>query len=85
MTTVRGSSVSNRAMAVEPFHVMRLLAHARELEAAGRRVIHMEVGEPDFPTPEPIIEAGHAALAAGKTKYTPARGLPELRATIASY
>jgi aspartate/methionine/tyrosine aminotransferase len=85
MTTVRGSSLSNRAMAVEPFHVMRLLARARELEAAGRRVIHMEVGEPDFPTPEPIVEAGHAALAAGKTKYTPARGLPELRATIASY
>jgi aspartate/methionine/tyrosine aminotransferase len=64
---------------------MRLLARARAMEAAGRHVVHMEIGEPDFPTPGPIVQAGHRALAAGKTKYTPARGLPELRDAIASY
>ena len=64
---------------------MRLLARAREMEAAGRHVVHMEIGEPDFPTPRPIVEAGQRALTAGKTKYTPARGLPELREAIASH
>lgn len=61
---------------------MELLARARELEAQGRSVIHMEVGEPDFTTPEPIIEAGRRALADGHTHYTPAMGLPELREAI---
>jgi aspartate/methionine/tyrosine aminotransferase len=64
---------------------MRLLARAREMEAAGRHVVHMEIGEPDFPTPAPIMEAGRLALAAGKTKYTAASGLPELRDAIASH
>jgi len=77
--------LAERAAAIEPFHVMRLLARAREMEAAGRKVIHMEVGEPDFRTPEPIIAAGQRALAAGRTHYTPARGLPELRAAIAGH
>ena len=61
---------------------MELLARARELEAQGRSVIHMEVGEPDFSTPEPIIQAGRRALADGRTHYTPAMGLPELRQAI---
>ncbi|HEM45478.1 MAG TPA: aminotransferase, partial [Alphaproteobacteria bacterium] len=46
---------------------MELLARARELEAAGRSVVHMEIGEPDFPTPEPIVAAGHRALERGHT------------------
>jgi aspartate/methionine/tyrosine aminotransferase len=79
------AQLSKRAAAIEPFHVMRLLARAREMEAAGRHVVHMEIGEPDFPTPRPIVEAGQRALTAGKTKYTPARGLPELREAIASH
>ncbi len=70
---------------IEPFHVMAILARARELEAQGREVIHMEVGEPDFPTPEPVVEAGHKALAEGKTHYTPALGLPALREAIAGW
>jgi len=74
-----------RVAAIAPFHVMRLLARAREMEAAGRNLVHMEVGEPDFPTAAPILEAGRQALAAGKTRYTPARGLPELRAAIAGH
>jgi len=74
-----------RALAVEPFHAMRVLARAKELEAQGRDIVHMEVGEPDFPTPAPIVEAGRQALASGLTRYTPAAGLPRLREAIAQY
>ncbi|MEA3277112.1 MAG: pyridoxal phosphate-dependent aminotransferase [Pseudomonadota bacterium] len=79
------SGLAKRACAVEPFHVMRLLARARELEAAGRTVVHMEIGEPDFPTPGPIVEAGQRALAEGRTHYTAARGLPALRGAISEH
>ena len=68
---------------IEPFHVMDVLARARSLEAQGRSIVHMEIGEPDFATATPIVQAGIAALAAGKTHYTPALGLPELREAIA--
>lgn len=64
---------------------MAILAEAQALQAAGKDIIHMEVGEPDFSTPEPITEAGVAALRAGRTGYTPALGLPELRERIAQY
>ncbi|MDR1889541.1 MAG: pyridoxal phosphate-dependent aminotransferase [Zoogloeaceae bacterium] len=77
--------VANRTRDIAPFHVMELLARAQTLEATGRDIVHMEVGEPDFPTPDPIIRAGQAALAAGKTFYTPALGLPELRQAIADF
>jgi aspartate/methionine/tyrosine aminotransferase len=77
--------ISSRAQSIAPFHAMRLLERARELEAAGRRVIHMEIGEPDFPTPQRIIEAGQRALGAGLTHYTAARGLPSLRHAIAGH
>ena len=56
-------SYSARSRAIEPFHVMALLARANELQAAGHDVIHLEIGEPDFTTAEPIIRAGQAALA----------------------
>lgn len=78
-------TIARRMALIQPFHVMALLARARELEAAGRTIIHMEIGEPDFVTPQPVIEAGHAALSAGYTHYTPATGLPELRARIAAF
>lgn len=74
-----------RADDIEPFRVMAILARARELEAAGRDIIHLEIGEPDFATPAPIIEAGITALRAGQTHYTPALGLPALRTAIAAY
>lgn len=74
---------TRRVQEIQPFHVMAVLAKARELEAAGRDVIHMEIGEPDFSTPEPIIRAGQQALAEGRTSYTPALGLPALREAIA--
>lgn len=76
---------ADRTNDLEPFHVMRLLAEARQREAAGHDIIHMEVGEPDFPTPETIVAAGQAALAQGFTRYTPALGLPQLREAIAAY
>ncbi|MCB1776761.1 MAG: pyridoxal phosphate-dependent aminotransferase [Candidatus Competibacteraceae bacterium] len=80
------SNAPARRMAdIAPFHVMALLARARELEAAGRSIIHMEIGEPDFPTAEPIITAGQQALAEGRTRYTPAAGLPELRQAISHH
>ncbi len=74
-----------RLSAIRPFHVMRLLARARALEASGRDIVHMEIGEPDFDTAAPIVEAGRAALAAGRTHYTPAAGLPQLREAIAGH
>ncbi|MBI3067643.1 MAG: aminotransferase class I/II-fold pyridoxal phosphate-dependent enzyme, partial [Betaproteobacteria bacterium] len=64
---------------------MELLARARELEAQGRSIVHMEIGEPDFPTPAPICEAGIAALRRGELFYTPALGLPALRQAIADF
>ncbi len=62
-----------------------VLARARALEAQGRSVIHLEIGEPDFPTPANITEAGIRALHAGETHYTPAPGILELRQAIAEY
>lgn len=76
---------SARSRAIEPFHVMALLARANELQAAGHDVIHLEIGEPDFVTAAPIVVAGQAALAAGHTGYTAARGLPALRQAIARF
>jgi aspartate/methionine/tyrosine aminotransferase len=76
---------AQRADDIEPFRVMAILARARELEAAGRDIIHLEIGEPDFATPAPIVEAGVNALRAGHTHYTPALGLPALRTAIAAY
>jgi aspartate/methionine/tyrosine aminotransferase len=78
-------AIAHRMERIEPFHVMDLLARARELEARGRSIVHMEIGEPDFATPEPIVRAGHRALEAGKTHYTPALGLADLRQTIATH
>jgi aspartate/methionine/tyrosine aminotransferase len=71
--------------AIEPFRVMELLARAKALEAQGRSIVHMEIGEPDFPTPRPICEAGIRALEKGDLFYTSALGSPELRAAIARF
>lgn len=76
---------SNRMANIQPFHVMAILARAQELEAQGKDIIHLEIGEPDFPTAQPIVEAGIAALNSGKTFYTPALGLPALREKLAAY
>ena len=62
-----------------------VLVKARALEAQGRNIIHLEIGEPDFPTPAHIVEAGKRALDEGWTHYGPTQGLPELREVIADY
>lgn len=76
---------AQRIKDIEPFHVMAVLDRARVLQASGHDVIHMEIGEPDFGTPEPIMRAAQAALAAGHTHYTPALGLPALREAVAGF
>ena len=62
-----------------------VLVKARALEAQGKSVIHLEIGEPDFPTPRNIVEAGKRALDEGWTKYGATQGLPELRQAIARH
>src|SRR5436309_12724443 len=61
-----------------------VLAKARELERQGKKIIHLEIGEPDFPTPPHVVEAGKRALDEGWTKYGPSAGFPELRELIAA-
>lgn len=77
--------IADRMAGIEPFHVMDLLARARALEAQGRDIVHMEIGEPDFETPAPIRAAAKQAADAGHTHYTPAIGLPALREAISAY
>ncbi len=62
-----------------------VLAKAKKLEAEGKHVIHLEIGEPDFPTPENISQAAVKSILAGDTHYTPSPGIPQLRETIAKY
>src|SRR5437879_11659373 len=76
---------ARRAAEIEPFDVMDVLARAHALEAAGRRVVHLEIGEPDFTAPEPVVEAGVRALREGRTAYTATLGLPALREAIAAH
>ena len=76
---------ARRAAEIEPFQVMDVLARAQALEAAGRRVIHMEIGEPDFTAPPSVVEAGVRALRGGLTAYTATLGLPALREAIAAW
>ncbi len=70
---------------IKPFIVMDVLERAISLERQGRSIIHLEIGEPDFPTPKGIIEAGIEALRRGETHYTDSRGIIELRTAVASY
>src|SRR5467141_5226402 len=61
-----------------------VLARAKALAAQGRSIINLGIGQPDFPTPEHIVEAGRKALADGHHGYTPANGIPPLRAAVAA-
>src|SRR5256885_4789982 len=62
-----------------------VLVKAKALEAKGRDIVHLEIGEPDFDTPRNIIDAGAEAMRKGFTHYGPAAGLPQLREAIAQY
>ncbi|ATX83035.1 Aspartate/methionine/tyrosine aminotransferase [Mariprofundus ferrinatatus] len=70
---------------IEPFRVMQLLERAKELEAEGQKIIHMEIGEPDFPTPPSVIEAAKAALDSGDNYYTPSTGNPKLQKALSQW
>ncbi len=62
-----------------------VLAKARRLEADGKHIVHLEIGEPDFATPDNIIEAGVSAIQEGYTHYTPASGIMEARQAVATF
>ncbi|MPW23323.1 pyridoxal phosphate-dependent aminotransferase [Paraburkholderia sp. CNPSo 3157] len=74
-----------RVDAIQPFYVMELAKEAALLERAGRDIIHMGIGEPDFTAPEPVIEAATKALRRGVTQYTNALGIHALRDAIAGH
>ncbi|MEM2890102.1 MAG: pyridoxal phosphate-dependent aminotransferase [Candidatus Hadarchaeum sp.] len=76
---------AKRMSSIPPSSTLKVLALAKELERSGRRIIHMEVGEPDFDTPAHIKDAAKQALDRGMTKYTPSAGIPELREAIAEH
>jgi aspartate/methionine/tyrosine aminotransferase len=77
--------IAGRAEALPPFIAMEVLERAQELEMKGEQIIHLELGEPDFPTPSCIEEAGVRALREGRTKYTHSLGIRELREAIAEH
>jgi aspartate/methionine/tyrosine aminotransferase len=76
---------ASRRSAVEPFIAMDVMAAAAELEAEGRDIVHMEVGQPGAPAPAPVLEAARAALAGGRLGYTEALGIRALRERIARH
>ena len=77
--------VAARMAHIEPFEVMEIQSLAREVEAGGGDVIHLEIGEPDFRTPEPVVEAAKRALDGKPMFYTAAVGLSKLRAAISGF
>ena len=79
------SSVTKRAKEIPPFIVMDVLERAHELEREGRDIIHLQIGEPDFPTPKCICDAACEAIGRGETHYTHSLGIIELREAICKY
>ncbi len=79
------SNRSDRMQHIQPFYVMEVLEEAFRLQSEGHDVIHLEVGEPDFDTPDPVTDAGIRALQDKRTHYVQALGIPELRARIADH
>lgn len=77
--------VTKKSAEIPPFIVMEVMEKAAAMERQGEEIIHLEVGEPDFDTPECIKEAAIRAIREGKTHYTHSMGLPELREAIAEY
>jgi len=77
--------VSRRAREIGSFLAMELLDKARQLEAAGRDIVHMELGEPDRPPPPEVVDAAYRALEEGYSTYTPTQGIAELREAIARF
>ncbi len=78
-------SIAQIAEQIQPFHVMKILGEAKALEVAGKKIIHMEIGEPDFPSLPCIHEAAMQAASSGLTHYTPTMGLPALRDKLSHF
>jgi len=76
--------LAGRMAALEPSATLAMAARAAALAASGADVIDLSVGEPDFPTPDHICTAAESAIRAGRTKYTPAAGIPDLRKAVAA-
>jgi len=74
-----------RTMTITPFRVVDVMEAAWAAERAGRSIVHLEVGEPDFGTPPPVVEAATKAIADGRVRYTSSLGIPELREAISGY
>jgi aspartate aminotransferase len=74
---------ANRTSHLKPEGAYQVLARANQLEASGKEIIHLEIGQPDYPTFENVSQAGIAAIKSGKTRYTPPAGMPTLREAIA--
>src|SRR5690348_10379511 len=74
-----------RMAEIEPFHVMDVQNRAQELEAGGRRIVHMEIGQPDFAAPPLVAEAATEAIRTRRLGYTASIGLPQLRHAISDY
>ena len=79
------ANITRRANEIPPFIVMDVLERAHELEREGRDIIHLQIGEPDFPTPECICSAAREAIGRGETHYTHSLGIIELREAICEY
>jgi aspartate/methionine/tyrosine aminotransferase len=77
--------LASRLDNIQPFHVMELSKMAAELERQGRSIIHMNIGEPDFTAPPPVLEAATRAMSAGRLQYTAATGIPRLREEISRH
>ncbi|MBI5232195.1 MAG: pyridoxal phosphate-dependent aminotransferase [Coriobacteriales bacterium] len=78
-------TVSQRAQSIRPFVVMDIVARAKKLESEGRDVVRLEIGDPDFPTPEVITRAAERAMEQGSTHYTQSAGLPDLRNAVTGH
>lgn len=76
---------AKRLADIEPFRVVEVLTRAKQLAAEGVDIVHMEAGEPDFSTAEPVIRAAQQALAEGATHYSQAQGIPPLKQALAGY
>src|SRR3954464_11715603 len=85
MATASSLRIAARMAHIEPFEVMEIQTLARQVEAQGADVIHLEIGEPDFRTPQPIVDAAKYALDTERMFYTSALGLPALRESISGF
>ncbi len=79
------TNLARRSEAITPFRVVDVMEAAWAAERAGRSIVHLEVGEPDFGTPAPVVEAAGKAIADGRVRYTSSLGIPELREAISGY